>query len=177
MRTRTATPADAEAIAALHAASWRATYRGVYDDMYLDRDVDSERLAHWRERLAESDPAHFTLLAERDGAPIGFIHVVGAEDAEYGSLIDNLHVAPDLKRSGVGRELMRAGAGWLVAAFSDLSVYLGVLEGNDNARSFYERLGGRYHSTFEDSPPGGGMAIVCRYTWVSPQALLDACGV
>jgi hypothetical protein len=35
MQLRTATSADAVAVAALHADSWRRHYRGVYRDEYL----------------------------------------------------------------------------------------------------------------------------------------------
>ena len=43
-RIRTATPEDARAIAEVHVASWRAAYRGVLPDTYLDRlSVDENK--------------------------------------------------------------------------------------------------------------------------------------
>ncbi|MBV9411286.1 MAG: GNAT family N-acetyltransferase, partial [Acidimicrobiia bacterium] len=39
VRCRVATIDDVEAIAALHADSWRRNYRGAYLDSYLDGDV------------------------------------------------------------------------------------------------------------------------------------------
>jgi hypothetical protein len=47
---REATAGDAEAIAGLHADSWRRHYRGAYLDSYLDSDV-ADRMAEWSGRL------------------------------------------------------------------------------------------------------------------------------
>ena len=43
---------DAEAVALLHARSWRENYRGAFTDAFLDGDLPGERLRVWRERLA-----------------------------------------------------------------------------------------------------------------------------
>src|SRR5213592_3783401 len=61
---RLAGPADAEAVANLHADSWRRHYRGAYSDAFLDGDVVADRLAVWTERLREPDPRRCTILAE-----------------------------------------------------------------------------------------------------------------
>lgn len=60
-RPRLANPSDAEAIATLHAGSWRRHYRGAYSDAFLDGDVVSDRLAVWAERLREPDPLSYTI--------------------------------------------------------------------------------------------------------------------
>ncbi|MBI5268002.1 MAG: GNAT family N-acetyltransferase, partial [candidate division Zixibacteria bacterium] len=56
MRFRIATPADAPAIAELHAASWRTAYRGVLSDTYLDGNIIDERTAVWHSRLTSPEP-------------------------------------------------------------------------------------------------------------------------
>jgi len=68
---RLAGPADAEAVANLHADSWRRHYRGAYSDTFLDGDVVSDRLAVWTDRLREPDPRRCTILAEDDSL-LGF---------------------------------------------------------------------------------------------------------
>jgi hypothetical protein len=45
---RIAEPRDTNAIAELHAASWRSAYRGMFADAYLDGDVVQERRQCWR---------------------------------------------------------------------------------------------------------------------------------
>src|SRR2546430_14764213 len=49
---RAAGAADADAVAALHADSWRRHYRGAYSDGFLDGDVLADRRAGWAARLA-----------------------------------------------------------------------------------------------------------------------------
>jgi hypothetical protein len=47
---RDASARDIEAIATLHADSWRRHYRGAYLDSFLDGDVVADRLAVWGQR-------------------------------------------------------------------------------------------------------------------------------
>ena len=53
---RSAGAADADAIAALHAASWRSAYRGILKASTLGPALDGERRAHWRGKLAAMGP-------------------------------------------------------------------------------------------------------------------------
>src|SRR5438270_8946534 len=127
---RLATTADAEAVARLHADSWRRTYRGLYGDEFLDGDLVGERLGVWRPRLADPPRNQFVCLAEADGGLAGFICGYADEDAEWGSLIDNLHVSIDFRRTGIASELMGRAADWFMANADTEAVYLWVLEQN-----------------------------------------------
>jgi hypothetical protein len=93
VRFRVAGAADATAIAALHADSWRRHYRGVYSDSFLDGDVEQDRRTVWSKRLAvtTSETVH-TVVAEDDDGLVGFTHVVFDADPEWGALLDNLRV-------------------------------------------------------------------------------------
>ena len=53
---RLATVADADVIAALHAASWRSAYRGIFKDSTLGPALDGERRTHWSGKLAAMVP-------------------------------------------------------------------------------------------------------------------------
>ena len=44
---------DAQAIAELHAESWRYAYRGALSDEYLSVDIIADRLKLWQHRLSE----------------------------------------------------------------------------------------------------------------------------
>jgi hypothetical protein len=93
VRFRVAGAADATAIAALHADSWRRHYRGVYSDGFLDGDIGSDRLAVWSARLAvATSETAYTAVAEDDDGLVGFTHVVFDADPRWGALLDNLHV-------------------------------------------------------------------------------------
>ena len=115
VRYRAAGPDDAGSVARLHADSWRRHYRGTYADAYLDGDILTDRRAVWSARLAAAAgtatlPATATLLAEDDTGPVGFVHVVFDDDDRWGSLVDNLHVAPGRQRAGIGTGLLARAA-------------------------------------------------------------------
>jgi ribosomal protein S18 acetylase RimI-like enzyme len=131
---READAADAAAIAALHADSWRRTYRGAYADEFLDGDVDSDRLAVWSARLRAADPARRTVVVHDGDVLSGFVHVVLDDDARWGSLVDNLHVAHALKRRGIGTRLIVMAAGVVVTSSASPAMYLWVHEENAAAR-------------------------------------------
>src|SRR3954468_6152333 len=98
VRLRAAGPPDAGRIAELHADSWRRHYRGAYSDSFLDGDVVADRRSVWTGRLAAPAGSE-TVVAEQDGGLLAFLHVVLDDDPRWGSLIDNLHVTHDRRRS------------------------------------------------------------------------------
>ena len=62
-------------------------------------------------RLAEPDRTdQIVLVDEQEGAIRGFACAYLEADPEWGCLLDNLHVVPDLKGKGLGRQLMTAVA-------------------------------------------------------------------
>jgi hypothetical protein len=63
---------DWAAIAAIHVASWRSAYRGIYADSYLDEVAPEERRAFWRGALAKMDSELDAVwLAEQAGEAVG----------------------------------------------------------------------------------------------------------
>jgi GNAT superfamily N-acetyltransferase len=162
---------DADAVASLHARSWRENYRGSYSDAFLDGDLLGERLAVWRERLADP-PANQWVQVAVDGEQLGgFVCVYCAHDPEWGSFIDNLHVVQTAKRGGIGSSLMRQAGGWLDLHHPGLGVYLWVLEVNSSARRFYERLGAHDAGVSITETHGGAVVRSCRYSWPSAASL------
>jgi len=179
-RVRIAGPDDAENIALLHADSWRRYYRGAYSDSYLDGDIITDRITVWSARLAT--PSHaLTVVAEDDNGLIGFVHVVYDDDAQWGSLIDNLHVSHQRRRTGVGTALLTCAAEAVAGRATGKSVYLWVLEQNTAAQQFYRAFGGTCVETAIVSPPGGvptrlnGSPNKLRFTWPDSSPLLLAC--
>ena len=168
---RVAEPNDAEAIALLHARSWRDAYRGILRDEFLDNALESDRIAVWRDRFGSPALGQFVQVATVGETPIGFVCTFGAESERWGSCIDNVHVAPDFRSRGVGRVLMRHAAHWLASRFPSVGVYLWVFEANARARELYQRLGAANVETTIMEYPGGGEGPYCRYAWPTPQAL------
>lgn len=168
---RRASSADAERVAGLHARSWREHYRGSFGDAFLDGDLFGERLRVWRERLERPPASQFVQLAFDGPRLVGFVCVYGAHDPDWGSFVDNLHVATPSQGAGVGSSLMRQAGAWLARGYPDLGVYLLVLEATAAARRFYERIGGRNAETSSMETHGGAIVRSCRYTWPCPRRL------
>jgi len=150
---RCAGAADAEQIAALHADSWRRHYRGAYAESFLDGDVVADRRAVWSARLA-APAGTATVLAERDGRLVGFIHVVFDADPAWGSLVDNLHVVHDHHRGGIGTQLLARAAHAVAEQAGSTAMYLWVLEQNVGAQQFYRASGATHVETAAVSAPG-----------------------
>lgn len=154
-------------------ASWRSAYAHILDPGWLADDVEADRRAVWRARLESPAPAPdlHLLIAQADGAALGFVCAMGARDAQWGTLIDNLHVLPDAKGSGVGAMLLRAAARWSALAFPDDGLHLFCYAWNSAARGFYERMGGRVVEESDRIAPDGREAPQVRYYWDDVAAL------
>lgn len=175
MNLRAAHPFDAEKIALLHADSWKRTYRGLLRDDFLDKEVITNRLAVWNDRLEKERIDQCVLVAEERQQLLGFICAYGDEDSTWGSLIDNLHVAHAHHRQGIGTLLMRDAGAWLNSHYPQSGAYLWVMEVNQSARRFYEKLGAQNAGTVDKpNPAGGGSAKNCRYRWPRPELLIKA---
>jgi len=178
VRFRSASAIDAQAVARLHADSWRRHYRGAYSDAFLDGDVVQDRLSVWIGRLGDPRPEACTIIAERDGVVLGFAHGILGEDPTWGALLDNLHVADGLKRRGIGTRLLTLIAQAVVERTPSSGLCLWVLEQNTDAQAFYAARGGTCVGKAFALPPGGdprrlnGAPVKLRYVWPCPSKLL-----
>ena len=168
---RDANASDVETIALLHTRSWRENFRGEFPDKFLDEDLPEERIRVWWRRLQDPRGNQLVRVAVDSGSLTGFVCVYGDYDPQWGSFVDNLHVADEWMRMGIGSALMRQADAWLASSYPDLGVYLLVLESNSRARRFYERLGAHNAGTFTTEGHGGAMVRSCRYTWPHPGRL------
>jgi GNAT superfamily N-acetyltransferase len=177
-RFRMAGPDDAEAIAALHADSWRRHYRGAFSDGFLDHDVAEYLVPLWTARMAAPDPRAITIVAAHRDAVVGLAHTILDEDATLGAFLDNLHVAYGLKRQGIGTRLLALTARAVLERAPASGLYLWVLKQNDNARAFYAARGGTCVARIPAPGPGGdparlnGQPITLIYAWRDLSQLL-----
>lgn len=168
---RSATAADAETIAALHAASWRSAYRGIFKESTLGPALDGERRTHWSGKLAAMVPDDTVLVA----GDLGFIAVWAKGDPGFGAYIDNLHVRPERRSGGLDRRLL-GEAMRRVAARGEAGAYLWVFDDNVRAIDFYRRLGGEIVEGGFDEIDGAQVAH-SRIAWRDTARLADACAV
>ena len=142
-RIRAATSEDARAIAEVHVASWRAAYRSLVPDAYLERLSVDDREAQRREHLDDSSGEFGTLVAEEDGHVVGFAAFGPSrdEDAPPGTgEVPAIYLDPAVIGTGIGRVLFaEATAGLRDAGYGRATLW--VLEANERARRFYEKAG------------------------------------
>jgi GNAT superfamily N-acetyltransferase len=161
---RPANLTDAPLIASIHSTSWRATYRGLLPDSFLDGEVMHERAAYWEARLrAPGGERRMVLIAELAGEPVGFMCVELQPESTWGVLLDNLHALPGYQGLGAGKLLMRAAETW-AREQGESQLYLYVLEGNSPAIGFYERMGWQFVGA-EPDHMGGVDITALRYVY------------
>lgn len=167
---RSVRPDDGPVLADLHVASWRSAYRGILSDAFLANEVEGERRAVWTARMTDWDPARsFAEIAEIDGRPSGFVCVMRDMAPEHGALLDNLHVLPGHRGSGMGRRLLADAARWVADRFPGTPMYLTVYFANENARAFYARMGGVASEPYDEREHDGRLHRVIRFVWPKPE--------
>lgn len=174
MLIKIATRVHSAIVANLHINSWRTTYRGMLPDDFLEKAVEVERYNFWKQRLELPSQDQLVLLAEEDdNTYLGFICIRLNADKQWGTMIDNLHVATNEKGKGIGTQLMEEATTWILDQAPNDGVWLWAYEQNKPARCYYEGLLGREVETCMLPSTAGNSVSSIRYAWESPQQLLD----
>ncbi|MGH3002076.1 MAG: GNAT family N-acetyltransferase [Gaiellaceae bacterium] len=138
MEIRSATGADAEAIARVQERGWQVAYRHVFPVAELDRGGFIQA-GRWRERLDRPPVGWSTFVAVRDGSVVGFTSVGPSRDEPGLGELYAIYVDPSAWSTGSGRALIERAEQQLAAAYTEATLW--VLEENPRARRFYERGG------------------------------------
>jgi GNAT superfamily N-acetyltransferase len=146
---RRARPDDASALARIHIAAWRAAYRGVMPDRFLD-GLDLQRWTdRWQQTLgglrpAEQTPAAVLVVEGEIGEPAGFAMTgperTPAPPARGRGELWAINLAPDAWGHGLGQLLLGAAERALAEA-GHVEAMLWVVATNERARRFYGRAG------------------------------------
>ena len=131
---------DSREIARVQVDTWRATYRTIVAQSYLDEMDYNVRAERWREQFATGSSR--TYVAEKDGTVCGFISGGRLREplVAFDGEIYALYIEPEAQRCGGGRAMMRELAAVLLQDGLTSGV-VWVLERNP-ACNFYARLCG-----------------------------------
>ena len=152
------TQAHFAALSRIHALSWRAAFRGVIPQAYLDREITEDRwVPFFREGFRTG--AHQGLLLLADGKPVcggscGPARALegpeGSAYAGWGEVI-SLYTLPGETGKGYGGRLLEEMVRRLEQAGCP-GCLLYVLRENPQARRFYERCGFCWDGTQVEVP-------------------------
>jgi GNAT superfamily N-acetyltransferase len=132
-RVRSAEEPDADAIVAVHRASWLETYAHLVDPAAIERRFADAEL--WRSRWLEIVARGIVSVAERDGRVVGWAYALPADrDAPRDRELEGIYLLAEAHGSGLGQALLDAVLG-------DAPAFLWVADGNPRAEAFYRRNG------------------------------------
>jgi GNAT superfamily N-acetyltransferase len=159
MKIRDALVGDVDAVGRMHVAAWRAGYRGMMPDAFLDSLDPAARASRWRGVLAKMESGRRIIVAIEADAVVGMAGVGPArnEEGTRGELY-MINVAPEAWGKGVGTALL-AEAVRTLASNGHREAILWVLRQNARARRFYEREGWTEESARRDTISENGFTF------------------
>jgi len=168
---------DADGIARVWAESWRAAYRGIVPDDYLNTIDVAEWAERQRRNMENQSVGSVSLIADDGGSTVGWASLGPNRmtDLPYAGELYAIYLLPSHWRRGIGRLLMTSTARSSIERGMD-SMILWVLSENWPARRFYESMGGSLVS--EHTYTIGGVSLPeVAYGWSELGALTTQAGV
>ncbi|MEV8252937.1 GNAT family N-acetyltransferase [Rhodoglobus sp. NPDC076762] len=143
-------PADADALAQLHVASWREAYSHLLPEGFFTEEFLAKRQKMWNQILNNPSEELRIQLADHAGSIVGFACVQRATStAEIASSNDTelnaIYVLASHHGTGIGQALLDATLG-------DSPAALWVAKNNPRAEAFYRRNGFEFDGA-EDIDP------------------------
>lgn len=139
-KARHATSADSRRIAEIQVEGWKAAYRGIIPDNYLDSMEPERRQSFWDQQVRDGCGEMF--VAAVGSEVTGFCHLIPSRDDDGAGVaeIAAIYVDPTAWRHGCGRSLCEAALASAIQINSPW-VTLWVLVENALGRRFYEAMG------------------------------------
>lgn len=132
---------EAAEVAEVHLASWQSAYRGIIPHQTLEKMIARRGDAWWQKAIAGGT---HVIVIDFNGVIVGYV-TVGfnrASTLPHDGEIYELYLLPEYQGIGLGKQLFN-NAQSVLAHYGMESIVAWVLEDNEPACLFYERLGGR----------------------------------
>ena len=141
---REATPDDAQAIAEVHIASWRTSYKDIFPPEVLENQETERRAKMWRESISRPVNNNFLYVAEnQDGQIIGFAGG-GKQEADgvegYEGELRVIYILEEYQKQGIGSQLFDAAVKRILE--EGMNSMLAWVLAENPSRAFYEKKGG-----------------------------------
>ena len=145
-------------IARIHVYTWRAAYKGIMPESYLNNLSIEKRKKRWEELLLDSNRRTLITTDER-GEIIGWSSFGPSRDSDGSEFAElyAIYILPDHWGKGYGRNLMLASEKMInIQGFSKITLW--VLKENTRTRRFYENSG-YLHDGKEKKLEIGGVSL------------------
>ncbi|MGK5675293.1 N-acetyltransferase family protein [Micromonospora sp. URMC 106] len=160
---RPATEVDLMPVGALHQRSRVATYASFLPPEALAEPGPEAMGRYWVERWRWERDDHRMTVAERDGRLVGFSYLGPDDEGDPATgLLNAIHLDPAERGRGTGRALM-VDALAAMRSRGRSRAALWVLEGNADARRFYERGGWTPEGSRREEHIGAAVTDQLRY--------------
>jgi ribosomal protein S18 acetylase RimI-like enzyme len=147
---RKAAVKDSSVLGEIHAKSWKAAYKNIVPDSFLDRFTLEKRQKYFEKALTEEREEDF--LVFYDNNPVGLICIGKCRDEDQDARtgeVRGLYILPEYWGKGIGAYALLWGLEELSnRGFEKATLW--VLEENIRARNFYEKIGFRYKGYKKD---------------------------
>lgn len=165
---RPAVVEDAEAIAAIHIASWRAQFIPFLTpkQVTLKNLVMDTQQRLWQARLTDQEgQTRHSYIAVDNGKPVGYI--TGRTDShlgQYTNELDQIYVLASHMGRGVGTKLVVALVDKLLDVSEQGGLFVWVMTINPAVAFYRDRLGGQFIAE-RVIPHGDGILREAAYGW------------
>ena len=136
---------DSKTLSSLIVRGWRAAYRGLIDDEFLDNMDEEDSIDRWENMIESQNEKSQIKVFEEDGHILGIIKYGEPKDTMEGRFnaeIQILYVEPELKGKGIGTKLFENAKDYFLKNnMNDLIIW--CLKGNQKSIRFYEKMGGK----------------------------------
>jgi len=153
----TARPAEATALRDLHLTTWEVTYRDRAREAWYGERLAAHAVRDWGEIVrCQAARGGGVLIARCNELAVGLCQYGPTDDHDHDpeqvGHIHRLYVHPARQRTGIGRSLLTASVDRLREGGAHTAT-LWVLETDQGAKAFYERLGWQSDGTRQSHPP------------------------
>ncbi len=166
-RIREAHQDDIIGIAKVRVDTWRATYKGIVPDDFIENLSYQSTAEGWREAFWENRrPGVALFVAENESEDIVGVAVCGPEQSEdtvYRGEIYVLYVLPQFQNQGIGHALVAACVHYLQQQLAVETLLIWAMA-ESPYRRFYESLGGKVVRE-KNKEFGGKMLLEVGYGW------------
>ena len=132
---------DIEQIVDINIKDWKREYKGIINDNILNNLDRNKKIEKWKQHYNIGN----VIVAEENGKVLGYCRYddnVGYKNTEIDSEIIAIYVDCDNLGKGIGRKLVEYAMKDLKAK-NKTKMIIWCLEKNENARKFYEKMGGK----------------------------------